>query len=85
MCALEKVGAKVFRIPARSLDLNPIENFFNLVSMKLKNDDIIKKITEESIEETMQNFNSEEIDKIIDSMDKRITAVIKVHGQRTKY
>ena len=92
MRAIEKVGAKVFRIPARSPDLNPIENFFHLVSVKLNNDAIEKKITKESIQEfssrvreSMQNFSSDEMDKIIDSMDKRITAVAKVHGQRIKY
>ena len=31
------------------------------------------------------SFSSNEIDKIIDSMDKRITEVSKGKGQRTKY
>ena len=92
MRAINKLGAKVFKIPARSPDLNPIENFFNSVSMKLSNDAIEKQITRESLDEfsqrvkkTMQSFSSEEIDKIIDSMDKRITAVVKGRGQRIKY
>jgi hypothetical protein len=92
MCAIEKVGAKVFKIPARSPDLNPIENFFNTVTMKLNNDAIEKQITRESIhefslrvKETMQSFSSDEIDKIIDSMGKRIISVIKRRGQRSKY
>ena len=92
MHAIEKVGAKVFKIPARSPDLNPIENFFNSVTMKLNNDAMEKQIMRESIhefslhvKETLQGFSSEEIDKIIDSMDKRIIAVVKGHGQRTKY
>ena len=33
----------------------------------------------------MLSFSSKEVDKIIDSMDKRITAVVKGKGQRTKY
>ena len=45
MRAIDKVGAKVFRIPARSPDLNPIENFFHTVTMKLNNDAIDKQIT----------------------------------------
>ena len=60
--------------------------------MKLNNDAIEKQITRESIhefflrvKETLQSFSSEEIYKIIDSMDKRIVAVVKGHGQRTKY
>ena len=92
MRAIEKVGAKVFKKPARSPDLNPIENFCNTITMKLNNDAVEKLITRESInefslrvKETMQSFSSDHIDKIIDSMDKRITAVIKGRGQRTKY
>ena len=92
MRAIEKVGAKVFKIPARSPDLNPIENFFNTITMKLNNDAVEKQITRESINEfslrvkkTMQSFSSDQIDKVIESMDKRITAVIKGRGQRTKY
>ena len=86
------LGAKVFKILARSPDLNPIENFFNTITMKLNNDAVEKQITRESINEfslrvkkTMQSFSSDQIDKIIESMDKRITAVIKGRGQRTKY
>ena len=33
--ALDQIGAKVFSIPPRSPDLNPIENLFNIVRMKL--------------------------------------------------
>ena len=58
----------------------------------MNNDAIDKKITRESFEEisqrvkeTMLSFSSKEVDKIIDSMDKRITAVMKGKGQRTKY
>ena len=90
MGEIDKLGAKVFKIPARSPDLNPIENFFNIGTMKLNSDAIEKQITEESIDEfsarvtqTMKSFN--EIDKKIDSMDKRITEVLKGKGQRTKY
>ena len=92
MREIDKLGAKVFKIPARSPDLNPIENFFNIATMKLNNDAIEKQITRESIDEfsarvtrTMRSFSSNEIDKIIDSMDKRITEVLKGKGQRTKY
>jgi transposase len=94
MRAIAEVGAKVFKIPARSPDLNPIENFFNIATMKLHNDAIEKQITKENmyidefsarVTKTMKSFSSSEIDKIIDSMDKRITKVLKGKGQRTKY
>ena len=92
MNAINKKHAKGFKIPSRSPDLNPTENFFNSVTVKLNSDALEKEITKESFEEfssrvenTMLNFSSKEIDKIIDSMDKRITAIIKQKGQRTKY
>lgn len=90
--AIEKVNAVVFKIPPRSPDLNPIENFFHTLTVRLNNDAFQKKITKETykelssrVKETILSFDSAEIDKIIDSMDKRITAVLKGKGQRTKY
>ena len=50
MREINKSGVKIFKIPARSPDLNSIENFFNIASMKLNNDDIKKQITKESID-----------------------------------
>ena len=34
--ALEEVGAKLVEIPARSPDLNPIENLFNIIKCNLR-------------------------------------------------
>ena len=42
--ALEDIGALVFKIPPRSPDLNPIENFFALVTKTLR-----KQVIEENI------------------------------------
>ena len=90
--AIKKVGGVVFKIPPRSPDLNPIENFFHTLTVKLNDDAIEKRITKETfaelsarVKETALNFSSKEIDKIIDSMDKRVNEVIKRHGERTKY
>lgn len=90
--ALEKLGAHLFCIPARSPDLNPIENFFHLVGKELRKEAIDKQITHETKEEfavrvknILLNFPKDKIDKIILSMDKRIEAVIANRGQRTKY
>ena len=43
--AMERVNATLFKIPARSPDLNPIENFFNIVSNRLRDSAIDKHIT----------------------------------------
>lgn len=90
--AYDRVHAKVFRIPPRSPDLNPIENFFHLVSKKLKRDALEKNITYESktdyatrVRNTMMEYPTETIDNIIESMDRRIGEVLRVRGQRIRY
>lgn len=67
--ALHSIGAKVLKIPARSPDLNPIENFFNSVTQKLREqalaNDIRKETCEqfsERVKKTMMEYPSEEID-----------------------
>ena len=41
--AMSAVGALLFRIPARSHDLNPMENIFNIVSAKSDREALCKK------------------------------------------
>ena len=90
--AITKTGAKIFPIPPRSPDLNPIENFFNLTQKKLREEAVVKKIRKETFEEFSQrvidsvmNYPAKEIDAIIESMDRRVSLVIKAKGQRIKY
>ena len=90
--AFAAVGGVLFPIPARSPDLNPIENFFHLVGRRLQLQAVTKDIIRESFEDfstrvinCILNFSVQEIDKIIDSMDKRIGLVISSKGQRIKY
>ena len=82
----------IFKIPARSPDLNPIENFFNIMVKELNKQAIEKKITKESFEEfsnrikqTMLTYPIQKIDKIIESMDNRINMILKNQGHRIKY
>ena len=90
--AMQHVNADLLNIPARSPDLNPIENLFHLVGKKLKQDAIDQNIEIESFKEfskrvidTITNTDSGVIDNIIESMPKRIKDVIKVRGERLKY
>ena len=92
MKAICKIGATKFSIPARSPDLNPIENFFHLTKRKLKADAISDNITRESypdfvtrVKKTMEESDPCLIDKILRSMSKRIDLIIKKKGQRLKY
>ena len=42
--AIENVGGFVFKIPPRSPDLNPIENFFHTFTGRLNNDAIKNQV-----------------------------------------
>ena len=67
----------MFKIPPRSCDLNPIENFFNLVVQKLNKEAIEKDITDETVQRVLEpvkrcvlGFLVKVIDNIISTMDK---------------
>ena len=69
----------MFSIPAKSQDLNPIENIFHLVRKKLKSDALRKKITRESYNEfckrvgkILKEFPVSIINKTIDSIEHRL-------------
>ena len=92
MKAYARAKAKVFRIPARSPDINPIENFFHQMTCKLEQDAFEKHITRETKEEfaerikkTMAEFPVNRINKLIESMPRRVRLVIKAKGRRIRY
>ena len=89
---LKKIKANLFSIPARSPDLNPIENLFHLIRKKLDKQAIERNIVKESfaqfqdrVIETFFAFSPSVIDNIIDSMKSRIRSIIDRKGQRLKY
>ena len=90
--AMDQVGCKLFSIPPRSPDINPIENVFHFVSKKLGEDAKAKEITHESFEafskrvrQTIKNFPTEITDKTIKSMNKQMKMIVTLKGERTKY
>ena len=87
-----EVGCKIFRIPARSPDLNPIENMFNEVRKKLSMQARDNRIMDESYEEfqtrvfeTIKATPIDYINKTIESLHGRIGMVIRSKGKRIKY
>ena len=89
--AIGRIGGKRFLIPARSPDLNPIENLFHLVRKKLHKQVRKQKIVQESkeqftdrVKKLMETFCKEEINTIIESMQRRIDMIMKRRGQRIK-
>lgn len=90
--AWRKLGAKLISIPARSPDINCIENIFNIIKGILKNDALKHNIMFESypqfcqrVVRTITNFNRDIIDKTIESMNTRMKLIIEKKGHRTKY
>ena len=90
---MSDVGDLLFRIPAGSPDLNPIEKkIFNIVSAKLEREALRKQITHETfkqfsrrVEKTPRNISPKIIDRTIESMNKRIEIIVKRKGRRLKY
>ena len=76
-----KMGAKKFSIPAQSPDLNPIENVFNYVRTKLHEESLNRNITLKNIllvlKKTLLSVPVEYINKTIESMDNRLSMVVK--------
>ena len=89
---MEKVGCRLFEIPARSIDFNPIEKVFHLIGKKLREDAVSRNLTKETFSQfskrkihTLLAFSTDVIDKGIELMPRRIDSVIRSQGQRTKY
>ena len=90
--ALKNIGAEVVKIPPRSPDLNPIENFFHNVKRKLRQDAITNTIVCENLNsfrnriiETIRTYDKNIINKTISSMHKRLYQITKNNCCRTKY
>ena len=88
----DDVGCKIFNIPARSPDLNPIENVFHLARKMLAKEAKDKFIQKESYAEfahrvirTIESVPAHIIDRTIDSLPQRMSMVIKSKGDRIKY
>ena len=89
---MSKLDVVLMHIPARSPDLNPIENLFHLMDKKLRIDAITQNITHETylefcdrVVETLGQFPICIIDNIIKSMPSRMREIVKRRGQRLRY
>lgn len=90
--AQNRVGAKVFPIPPRSPELNPIENVFSFVKKELRIQAIDNKIERENYQQfclrvkaTLLSTSKERIDRIIDSYGQRLSQIIVNKGGRINY
>ena len=90
--ALSENGVLKFKVPARSPDVNCIENVFHAMRKKIQQDAISLNIQKETFKQfqnramtLIKNFDQTYIDNVIDSMWDRIELIIKRGGQRIKY
>ena len=90
--ALREIGADFHKIPARSPDLNAIENCFHIVKKLLEEEAIEKNIVKESFHEfkarvlgCLDSLDGNIIDKTIATMPKRINQIIACKGARIHY
>ncbi len=79
-------GIPVLNLPANSPDLNPIENLWGIVKRKMRyarpnNAEELKA----TIRATWALITPEQCHRLIDSMPRRIAAVIQAKGAPTKY
>lgn len=90
--AMQNVNAQLLKIPARSPDINPIENFFHIVSRRLREDAIHHQYTHESLPDfelriirTMKAIPQNIVDNTIASIRNRLIQIVQTRGQRVKY
>ena len=89
--AMDAIPCRLLKIPDRSPDLNPIENAFHLVGKQLRKDAIEKNISKENfqqfcwrIKKNLLSFYPAIVSKTIESMNKRVDAIIASKGERIK-
>ena len=81
-------GFKVLPWPAQSPDLNPIENLWDHLKMKLGEYERAASGMEELWERVEKEWNKIDTDvcqRLIESMPRRFEAVLRVKGGHTKY
>ena len=90
--ALSRIGASRIAIPARSPDLNPIENLFNVAKKALFDEAVENNIICESVPEfkkrvmkALGRAAAAYADKTISSMPKRVRQILSTKGARCAY
>lgn len=77
---------KQFHSPPQSPDLNPIEHLWNKLNRRIRKHDITNKNTlKRVLQEEWSKIGSDVTKKLVESMPRRMEAVIKANGYCTKF
>lgn len=85
---LAEVGINKMNWPACSPDLNPIEHVWDMLGRRVRDREVAPATINElrlAIQEEWQNIPQDAIRNLIDSMNRRMQAVIRARGGNTKY
>ena len=92
MDTIADMGYTMQKIPARSPDLNPIENVFHVVRKRIetqvKENNVVHQTWEQFKQMVQYNIwstSKDLIDKTICSVNKRLHEIVKTNSKRTKY
>ena len=78
----------VLKWPAQSPDLSPIEHLWNYLKRRLEEfEELASSVSElwDRVQKLWEEIPKEECQKLIESMPRRLAAVIKAKGGYTKY
>jgi transposase len=83
----ERISNKFHPHPAQSPDLNPIENVWQIVKAIVANYPITKSVEEleEQVLKAWRSVRPETVRNLIESMPRRVQAVVQAKGGHTKY
>jgi transposase len=80
-------GVQVLDWPGNSPDLNPIENLWNMMKRRVArcNPSSLHDLKQQIMHAWCNEVTSEECLRLIESMPRRISAVMRNHGYPAKY
>ncbi len=86
MQMLEDLGVRLLPWPSRSPDLNPIEHVWDILGRRMQSraPGNLNQLFE-ALQEEWDAIPQEDLDRLIQSMPRRVGMVISKRGSHTKY